>query len=96
MHKIILENFYITLGTLSGDKMASHEGYEEMLLEANNTKATLLRLLESNHEDKSGLINACICSGNISALQLEKYKRKLAGLLLQNDPSSAETSHTRL
>ena len=60
MHKIILENFYITLGTLSADKMASHEGYEEMLLEANNTKATLLRLLESNYEDKSGLINACI------------------------------------
>ena len=34
------------------------------------------------------------CSSNISVLQLEKYKRVLAGLQLQGDPSSAETSHT--
>ena len=35
-------------------------------------------------------------SSDISALQLEKCKRKLAGLQLQNDPSSAETSHAHL
>ena len=38
----------------------------------------------------------CKCSSNISALQLEKRKRMLAGLQLQNDPSSAETSHAHL
>ena len=36
------------------------------------------------------------CSSNISALQLEKCKRMLVGLQLQNNPSSAETSHACL
>ena len=35
-------------------------------------------------------------SGNISMLQLEKYKGELAGLQLQNDPSSVEIGHAHL
>ena len=43
------------------------------------------------------LISSCgLWSGYISALQLEKYKRELAGLQLQNNPSNAETSHALL
>jgi tetratricopeptide (TPR) repeat protein len=59
MHKEILEGFYITLAC-SSFSTASPEAYEEMILEVNNTKATLLRLLDSNYEDQSRLINACI------------------------------------
>jgi tetratricopeptide (TPR) repeat protein len=59
MHKEILEDFYITLA-LSDYASASPEAYEEMILEVNNTKAALLRLLDSNYEDQSGLIDASI------------------------------------
>ena len=60
LQKIILEDFYVTLGALSASNIASPEAYEEMLLEANNIKATLLRLLESNYGDQSRLIHACL------------------------------------
>ena len=59
VHKKILEAFYMTLAS-SNYYAASSEGYEEMVMEANNTKATLLRLLESNYEDQSNLAWACI------------------------------------
>jgi tetratricopeptide (TPR) repeat protein len=59
MHKEILESIYIALA-LSAYETASPETYGEMILEVNNTKATLLRLLDSNYEDQSRLINACI------------------------------------
>ena len=58
-HKEILESFYITLAC-SAFSTASSEAHEEMVLEVNNTKIALLRLLESNYEDENALINACI------------------------------------
>ncbi|KAN0127666.1 hypothetical protein V8E53_014506 [Lactarius tabidus] len=59
MHKEILEGFYITLA-LSAYITASPEAYGEMILEVNNTKATILRLLDSNYGDQSRLIKASI------------------------------------
>ena len=59
VHMEILEGFYITLA-ISSFTSASSEAHEEMILEVNNTKMTLLRLLESNFEDEYGLIKACI------------------------------------
>jgi tetratricopeptide (TPR) repeat protein len=61
VHKKILENFYITLA-LSDFNTASSEAYAEMILEVNNTKATLLQLLKSKYEygDKFSLIDASI------------------------------------
>jgi tetratricopeptide (TPR) repeat protein len=60
MHKDILESFYLALA-LSPFTTASSEAYGEMILEVNNTKATLLWLLESNYEDHLRLINASNC-----------------------------------
>ena len=57
-HKAVIESFYITLA-LSEYEKASPDVYREMMLEVNNTKATLLSLLDSNYEDVSKLINAC-------------------------------------
>jgi tetratricopeptide (TPR) repeat protein len=59
LHKNILEGFYMTLASSDHD-IVSSEAYEEMILEANNTKATLLRLLKTNYEDQSSLVMACI------------------------------------
>jgi tetratricopeptide (TPR) repeat protein len=59
LHKKILDGFFITLAS-SNYYTASPEAYEEMIIEVNNTKATLLRLLESNYEDQSTLVKACI------------------------------------
>jgi tetratricopeptide (TPR) repeat protein len=58
-HKADIETFYTTLA-LSESKSVSSEAYDEMVLEVHNTKATLLSLLNSNHEDESTLINASI------------------------------------
>ncbi|KAN0135988.1 hypothetical protein V8E53_006149 [Lactarius tabidus] len=67
-HKAATEKFYITLA-LHGYTRVSSEAYGEMVLEVNNTKATLLRLLNSNYKDESMLVRACITftifSGNI-------------------------------
>ena len=38
----------------------SSEAYGEMVLEVNNTKATLLRLLNSKYEDESTLVYASV------------------------------------
>ena len=59
MHKEIMEGYYITLA-ISPFDTASSEAHEEMILEVNNTKIALLRLLDSDFEDKYGLIKACI------------------------------------
>jgi tetratricopeptide (TPR) repeat protein len=59
VHKKILEGFYMTLASSNFQRLSS-EAYEETIIEANNTKATLLRLLESNYEDQSSLVKACI------------------------------------
>ena len=59
LHKGILEDFYLTLACSAFDT-ASSEAHEEMVLEVNNTKITLLRLLESDFKDGNALINACI------------------------------------
>jgi tetratricopeptide (TPR) repeat protein len=58
VQKDILEGFYIGLAHCAFDT-ASPEAYKEMILEVNNTKATLLRLLGSDHKDESSLVNAC-------------------------------------
>jgi tetratricopeptide (TPR) repeat protein len=58
-HKAIIEKFYITLA-LSDYYGASSEAYGELVLEFNNTKATLLGLLNSNYGDESKLISASI------------------------------------
>ena len=58
-HKEILESFYITLAC-STFETASSKAHEEMVLEVNNTKIALLRLLESDFKDENALINACI------------------------------------
>jgi tetratricopeptide (TPR) repeat protein len=57
MHKDILESFYLALA-LSHAATASSEAYGEMTLEVNNTKATLLWLLESNYGDHHRLVKA--------------------------------------
>jgi hypothetical protein len=59
VHKKILEGFYITLASSSHNE-ASSEAYEEMIIEVNNTKVTLLRLLKSNYEEQSSLVQASI------------------------------------
>ena len=72
MHKKILETFYLTLAFSDFDK-ASPETYEEMMLEVNNTKATVLQLLKSNYQEESWLIEGsinftsfCISLGDLS------------------------------
>ena len=55
-----MEDFYITFANLYASDSASSEAYEQMLLKVNNTKATLLRLLESNYEGQSRLVEASI------------------------------------
>ena len=58
-HKAIIANVYITLA-LSDYRKASSEAYGEMVLEVNNTKATLLSLLNSSYEDELTLFDASI------------------------------------
>ena len=72
MHKGLLEEFYITL-VLSDLDLGSSELYGELVLDANNIKAILLGLLESNYQDQSRLIYAssqftafCTHIGNFS------------------------------
>jgi tetratricopeptide (TPR) repeat protein len=59
VHKKILEDFYMALASFDYET-ASSEAYEEMIIEVNNTKTILLRLLESNYEDQSSLVQASI------------------------------------
>jgi tetratricopeptide (TPR) repeat protein len=87
-HKEVIESFYITLA-LCDQNNASSEVYGEMVLEANNTKATLLKLLDSNYEDESTLINAstiftefCVSIGDHSdkvISQAVKFVQKNSG-----------------
>ena len=72
VHKKILESIYIILASSDFDK-ASPEIYEEMVLEVNNTKATVLQLLKSNYQEESRLIEAstsltffCVSLGDLS------------------------------
>jgi hypothetical protein len=58
-HRTAVENFYITLALHDFERVSSDD-HGEMVLEVNNTKATLLRLLNSNYEDESMLVNASI------------------------------------
>jgi SpoVK/Ycf46/Vps4 family AAA+-type ATPase len=58
-HKTAITNFYITLA-LPDYAIVSSEVYGDMVLEVKNTKATLLRLLNSKYKDRSTLINASI------------------------------------
>ena len=90
-HKAVIEDFYITLALCEFHKAAS-EVYGEMVLEANNTKATLLSLLDSNYPDESTLINAsttftafCVSTGDHSdkvISQAVKFVQKNSGTRL--------------
>ena len=75
MHKKILESFYITIA-FSNFAKASPETYEEMMLEVNNTKATLLRLLTSNYEDQSRLVDVSI-NFTIFCVSIGDYSEKV-------------------
>jgi tetratricopeptide (TPR) repeat protein len=58
-HEELLNNHYIALAMMNRYQAGSDE-YAEMVLEANNTRATLFRLLKSNYQDQSGLVNAVL------------------------------------
>ncbi|KAH8980051.1 hypothetical protein EDB92DRAFT_305235 [Lactarius akahatsu] len=58
-HEELLNNFYITLAMTNRYQAGCYD-YAEMVLEANNTKATLSRLLKSNYQDQSMLVNAVL------------------------------------
>ena len=58
-HKAAIENFY-TMLALSDYHTVSSKEYGEMVLEVNNTRATILSLLNSNYKDESKLVNASI------------------------------------
>jgi tetratricopeptide (TPR) repeat protein len=56
-HEELLNNHYIALAMMNRYQAGSDE-YAEMVLETNNTRATLSRLLKSNYQDQSKLVNA--------------------------------------
>ena len=56
-HKAAIEKLYITLAVYDY-RIVSSEVYGEMVLEVNNTRATILSLLNSNYKDESTLVNA--------------------------------------
>ena len=58
-HEELLNNYYITLAMINRYQAGSQD-YAEMVLEANNTRATLFRLLKSNYQDQSTLVNAVL------------------------------------
>ncbi|KAI9433171.1 hypothetical protein H4582DRAFT_1989346 [Lactarius indigo] len=58
-HEELLNNFYIALAMTHRYQAGCYD-YAEMVLEANNTKATLSRLLKSNYQDQSMLVNAVL------------------------------------
>ncbi|KAH9047097.1 hypothetical protein EDB84DRAFT_1557898 [Lactarius hengduanensis] len=58
-HEELLNNFYIALAMTNRYQAGCYD-YAEMVLEANNTKATLSRLLKSNYQDQSMLVNAVL------------------------------------
>ena len=58
-HKAAIEKLYITLA-LYDHRTASSKEYGERVLEVNNTRATILSLLNSNYKDESTLVNASI------------------------------------
>ena len=62
-HKAAIEKLYISFALYDKlyDQIAvSSKEYGEMVLEVNNTRATILSLLNSNYEDESTLVNASI------------------------------------
>lgn len=58
-HGELINNHYITLAMMNRYQAGSCD-YAEMVLEANNTRATLSRLLKSNYQDQSTLVNAVL------------------------------------
>ncbi|KAI9456062.1 hypothetical protein BJY52DRAFT_1277904 [Lactarius psammicola] len=58
-HEELLNNHYIALAMTNRYQAGCYD-YAEMVLEANNTKATLSRLLKSNYQDQSTLVNAVL------------------------------------
>jgi tetratricopeptide (TPR) repeat protein len=58
-HEELLNDHYIALAMMNRYQAGSCD-HAEMVLEANNTKATLFRLLKSNYQDQSTLVNAVL------------------------------------
>ena len=58
-HRAAIEKLYITLA-LYDHRTVSSEKYGEMVLEVNNTRATILSLLNGNYKDESTLVDASI------------------------------------
>ncbi|KAI0291395.1 hypothetical protein B0F90DRAFT_369567 [Multifurca ochricompacta] len=58
-HKKSLQEFYINLAS-SESYNAQAQKHAEMVLEVNNTKATLLQLLNSNYKDHSKLVKSIL------------------------------------
>ena len=61
-HKAAIEKLYITLALYDHRTVPSggSDVYGEMVLEVNNTRATILSLLNSKYKDESTLVNASI------------------------------------
>ena len=55
----LLSNHYLGLAMMNRYQAGSCD-YEEMVLEANNTRATLCRLLKSNHQEQLTLVQAVL------------------------------------
>ena len=58
-HEELLNHHYIGLAMMNRYQAGSHD-YAEMVLEANNTRATLYRLLKSNYQDQPMLVSAVL------------------------------------
>ena len=58
-HKAAIEKLYISFALYDQIAVSSKE-FGEMVLEVNNTRATILSLLNSNYKDESTLVNASI------------------------------------
>ena len=58
-HKAAIDKLYISFALYDHMAVSSKE-YGEMVLEVNNTRATILSLLDSNYKDESTLVDASI------------------------------------
>lgn len=74
-YKNALNDFYINLASTQPDK-AQASSYTEMMLEVNNTKATLLGLLDSDFKDYKKLIQA-VCTFTMFHATIGDHSDKL-------------------
>jgi len=88
-HEELLNGHYISLAMINRYQ-ADSDDYPEMVLEANNTKSTLSRLLKSNYWDQSTLVDAVLSFVNFS-MNMGDYSGQLLDeatkFIQQNDLS---------